>query len=157
MFLSHFQHEFVLFEGRELKMKELITNLRTCRWFANKAMLFQVYGVVLSVAGSLRLSVLEGVYRLIGRILGKSGFWSKHDFSTAINSKWLVSELISHKIFYWSCKLLLIGLFVKTVGGNQRELARAKAQKKQLEQQKKKGADDKGANAGLTLEQRRER
>jgi len=36
-------------------------------------------------------------------------------------------------------------------------LARAKAQKKLQEQAKKKGADDKGANAGLTLEQRRER
>lgn len=41
--------------------------------------------------------------------------------------------------------------------GNQRDLARAKAAKKQAEQGKKKGADDKGANAGLTLEQRRER
>jgi len=39
--------------------------------------------------------------------------------------------------------------------GNQRDLARAKAQKKLQDQGKKK--DDKGANAGLTLEQRRER
>jgi len=41
--------------------------------------------------------------------------------------------------------------------GNQRDLARAKAQKKLQDQGKKKGADDKGANAGMTLEQRRER
>jgi len=41
--------------------------------------------------------------------------------------------------------------------GNQRDMARAKAQKKQQEQSKKKGVDEKGANAGLTLEQRRER
>jgi len=36
--------------------------------------------------------------------------------------------------------------------GNQRDLARAKAQKKQQEMSKKKGGDD-----GLTLDQRRER
>jgi len=36
--------------------------------------------------------------------------------------------------------------------GNQRDLARAKAQKKLQDQNKKKGADD-----GMTLEQRRER
>ena len=41
--------------------------------------------------------------------------------------------------------------------GNQRELAREKAQKKQLEQQKKKGAADKGSNKGLSLEERRRR
>jgi len=41
--------------------------------------------------------------------------------------------------------------------GNQRDLARAKAQKKLQDQAKAKGADVKGANAGMTLEQRRER
>jgi len=41
--------------------------------------------------------------------------------------------------------------------GNQRELARQKAQKKQQEHSKNKGADAKGSNAGLTLEQRRQR
>jgi hypothetical protein len=41
--------------------------------------------------------------------------------------------------------------------GNQRELARQKAQKRLEEQKKKAGADAKGSNAGLTLEQRRER
>ncbi|KAK3925348.1 Putative SERF-like protein, partial [Frankliniella fusca] len=39
--------------------------------------------------------------------------------------------------------------------GNQRELARAKNQKKQQELAKKKGANDKDANGGMTLEQRR--
>lgn len=42
-------------------------------------------------------------------------------------------------------------------GGNQRELARAKNQKKQVEQQKKKGQNDKSSNQGLTLEQRKQR
>jgi len=41
--------------------------------------------------------------------------------------------------------------------GNQRELARAKNAKKQEELMKKKGVDVKGANAGLTLEQRKQR
>jgi len=41
--------------------------------------------------------------------------------------------------------------------GNQRELARAKAQKKLQDLAKAKGADVKGANAGMTLEQRRQR
>lgn len=41
--------------------------------------------------------------------------------------------------------------------GNQRELAREKAQKKQTEQQKKKAAADKGTNKGLSLEERRRR
>lgn len=41
--------------------------------------------------------------------------------------------------------------------GNQRELAREKAQKKQLEQQKKKAAAEKGSNKGLSLEERRRR
>jgi len=41
--------------------------------------------------------------------------------------------------------------------GNQRDLARAKNQKKQQEIQKKKGSDDKGANKGMTLEERRHR
>jgi len=42
-------------------------------------------------------------------------------------------------------------------GGNQRELARAKAQKKQQEQQKRKGANDKDSNVGLSLEARKHR
>lgn len=41
--------------------------------------------------------------------------------------------------------------------GNQRELAREKAQKKQTELQKKKAAADKGTNKGLSLEERRRR
>lgn len=41
--------------------------------------------------------------------------------------------------------------------GNQRELARAKNAKKLQEQAKQKGVDVKGANAGLTLEQRKQR
>jgi len=41
--------------------------------------------------------------------------------------------------------------------GNQRELARQKNQKKLTEQQKKKTADAKDGNRGLTLEERRHR
>lgn len=41
--------------------------------------------------------------------------------------------------------------------GNQRELARQKALKKQVEQQKKKAAAEKGSNKGLSLEERRRR
>lgn len=41
--------------------------------------------------------------------------------------------------------------------GNQRELARQKAQKKQVEQQKRKGAADKEGNKGMSLEERRRR
>ncbi|KAJ1521412.1 hypothetical protein ONE63_003085 [Megalurothrips usitatus] len=41
--------------------------------------------------------------------------------------------------------------------GNQRELARAKNQKKLQELQKRKGADAKDSNCGMTLEQRRHR
>lgn len=41
--------------------------------------------------------------------------------------------------------------------GNQRELARAKNAKKQQELTKKKAANDKNGNRGLTLEERRHR
>lgn len=41
--------------------------------------------------------------------------------------------------------------------GNQRELAREKAQKKQQEQAKKKGAAEKASNKGMSLEERRRR
>lgn len=41
--------------------------------------------------------------------------------------------------------------------GNARELAREKAQKKQLEAQKKKSAAEKSSNKGLSLEERRRR
>ncbi|RZF32962.1 hypothetical protein LSTR_LSTR000832 [Laodelphax striatellus] len=41
--------------------------------------------------------------------------------------------------------------------GNQRDLAREKNQKKQLELQKRKGISDKGQNKGMTLEQRKQR
>ena len=41
--------------------------------------------------------------------------------------------------------------------GNQRELAREKAAKKQKEQSKKKGASATDGNKGLTLEQRKQR
>ncbi|XP_046662132.1 modifier of protein aggregation 4 [Homalodisca vitripennis] len=41
--------------------------------------------------------------------------------------------------------------------GNQRELAREKNQKKQQEINKKKAANDKNSNKGMTLEQRKQR
>lgn len=41
--------------------------------------------------------------------------------------------------------------------GNQRDLARAKNAKKMQDQQKKKGANDKEGNKGMTLEARKER
>lgn len=41
--------------------------------------------------------------------------------------------------------------------GNQRELAREKAQKKQTELQKKKAAAEKGCNKGMSLDERRRR
>jgi len=41
--------------------------------------------------------------------------------------------------------------------GNQRELARAKSQKKQAEINKKKGSGDKGGNKGASLETRKQR
>jgi len=41
--------------------------------------------------------------------------------------------------------------------GNQRELARQKNQKKQLEVQKKKAADNKDGNRGMSLEERKHR
>lgn len=41
--------------------------------------------------------------------------------------------------------------------GNQRDLAREKNQKRQLELQKKKAANDKNSNKGMTLEQRKQR
>lgn len=41
--------------------------------------------------------------------------------------------------------------------GNQRELARQKAQKKQTDLQKRKGASEKDSNKGLSLEERRRR
>lgn len=43
------------------------------------------------------------------------------------------------------------------LGGNARDLAREKNQKKQQEQAKRKGIADKGSNQGLTLEQRKQR
>lgn len=41
--------------------------------------------------------------------------------------------------------------------GNQRDLARQKAQKKQQDLAKSKGAAEKGSNKGLSLEERRRR
>ncbi|XP_071441681.1 putative SERF-like protein [Hetaerina americana] len=41
--------------------------------------------------------------------------------------------------------------------GNQRELARVKNQKKQQEIQRKKAANDKTSNKGMSLEQRKQR
>ncbi len=49
---------------------------------------------------------------------------------------------------------------LKTVNmarGNQRDLAREKAQKKQKEQGKKKGASEQDGNKGMTLEARKQR
>jgi hypothetical protein len=43
------------------------------------------------------------------------------------------------------------------VGGNQRELARAKAAKKLKDVEKGKKSSEKGANKGMTLEERRHR
>lgn len=42
-------------------------------------------------------------------------------------------------------------------GGNQRDLAREKNQKRQQEMQKKKSSNDKNSNKGMTLEQRKQR
>lgn len=47
--------------------------------------------------------------------------------------------------------------FQSNLGGNQRELARQKNQKKQQDVTKKKGANDKDGNKGLTLEERKHR
>lgn len=41
--------------------------------------------------------------------------------------------------------------------GNQRDVAREKNQRKQLELQKKKAANDKSSNKGISLEQRKAR
>ncbi|XP_014251000.1 putative SERF-like protein [Cimex lectularius] len=41
--------------------------------------------------------------------------------------------------------------------GNQRDLAREKNQKKQKELERRKGANEKGTNCGLSLEQRKQR
>lgn len=41
--------------------------------------------------------------------------------------------------------------------GNQRELAREKAHKRQLEMEKRKAAAEKASNKGLSLEERRRR
>lgn len=48
-------------------------------------------------------------------------------------------------------------LFPTILGGNARDLAREKNQKKQQEIAKRKGISDKGTNQGLTLEQRKQR
>lgn len=58
--------------------------------------------------------------------------------------------------------MLLIARLIDCVipsysGGNQRELARQKNQKKQQEIQKKKVADEKTGNKGMSLEERRRR
>lgn len=53
--------------------------------------------------------------------------------------------------------ITIIIISIIQLGGNQRELARQKSQKKQLELQKKKGADVKDGNKGLSLEERRRR
>lgn len=58
---------------------------------------------------------------------------------------------------WYSGIYLLCIILLYVVGGNARDLAREKNQKKQQEQAKKKGIADKGSNAGLTLEQRKQR
>jgi len=52
---------------------------------------------------------------------------------------------------------LLHFLGIHCLGGNQRDLAREKNQKKQQELAKKKGATDKEGNKGLSLEARNHR
>jgi hypothetical protein len=52
--------------------------------------------------------------------------------------------------------IILLNVY-SVIGGNARDLAREKNQKKQQEIAKKKGIADKGSNAGLTLEQRKQR
>ncbi|XP_022655512.1 uncharacterized protein LOC111263952 [Varroa jacobsoni] len=50
-----------------------------------------------------------------------------------------------------------IVLLAAMTRGNQRDLAREKNQKKQLELQRKKGSSQKDGNKGMTLEERRQR
>ena len=52
--------------------------------------------------------------------------------------------------------LLMLNLLEMT-GGNQRDLAREKNQKKQQDMAKKKAADQKDGNKGMSLEERKHR
>lgn len=53
--------------------------------------------------------------------------------------------------------MLLYIRFFRFTGGNARDLAREKNLKKQQEIQRRKAANEKGTNKGMTLEQRKER
>ena len=62
----------------------------------------------------------------------------------------------------FSFSILYLHLFLNNLlyiflGGNQRDLAREKNQKKQAEMKKKQGSNQKDGNKGMTLEERKQR
>ena len=72
-----------------------------------------------------------------------------------------MQKITCHKILQFYAERFCLSkpmyLDVYILGGNQREKSREKAAKKQKEAEKKKQASDKGANKGMTLEERRHR
>lgn len=69
----------------------------------------------------------------------------------------MASKYHSKNLWYISWLFAEVKYVDCFIGGNARDLAREKNQKKQQEQAKKKGISDKGSNQGLTLEQRKQR
>lgn len=55
------------------------------------------------------------------------------------------------------CSYFVIEIPLTVSGGNARDLAREKNMKRQVELQKRKCANSKGSNKGMSLEQRKQR
>lgn len=64
---------------------------------------------------------------------------------------------VTKSFCFFHFHILFTYIYVYFIGGNARDLAREKNQKKQQELAKRKGISDKGTNQGLTLEQRKQR
>lgn len=70
--------------------------------------------------------------------------------NTLKNFNFIMKVQFTYDAIKYFCTILVLG-------GNQRDLAREKNQKKQSELAKKKAANDKNSNKGMTLEQRKQR
>ena len=92
---------------------------------------------------------LPHVQQTFYRIAIKAGLYSKM-YRSENRGKTTWGKLFGDKTYRYCIHFI-------SSGGNQREKSREKAAKKQKEADKKKAASDKGANKGMTLEERRHR
>jgi len=78
-------------------------------------------------------------------------------FSSFFLYRWIQTGKFLTQFSFLSLFSFFISCFVSILGGNQRDLAREKNQKKQADAKKKQGASAKEGNKGMTLEERKAR